>query len=605
MKNRSKLIGLFSLAAFTFAVGGCQSMDDELGTLHNDEVQQGDKVQVTFQAVAPTVGTEGSRTTLVDGKSVYWNSGDAIAVFPQHVYKMTDEYKFIADIPEGKMAQNAAFIGYVDTECDIYTALYPFELAVDYGYYGTDEIGFIISGQQPATPGSFASTMNPAWAQTDTLGGELSFQNIGALVKFTLTDVVPDLESITLVDNGERMLTGDFILNIEDPKVPVLATGRKWYTSNSGSVKMAGNFQEGQSYYFVIAPLEGVLSDGFSMIFRRADGTSFVKKGKAGVITNLQSSQIADLGEISLKNATFTKTIADLNFIAAVENATGIEWEKNSDGTVPLTEDNISKMRVINSLKIRSAGICSLEGIEYFTGLEQLDCLGNQLVELNVSDLKNLKRLDCSMNSLYNLNVSGLTSLTYLSCGANLLTSLDLSGITQLDSLGCYNNQIEELDVKNLVNLSWLSCEVNRLKDLDISGLTNLRKLICSTNFIEVLDVANLVNLTYLDCCDNQISVLDVKDLVNLYFLQCCTNVIEELNVSALERLNGFNCYANRLSTLDISNQRYLTYLGCSNQLNNNTDSKLHLTLNETLRSWWDSLDESQKQTMEVVKWVE
>ena len=40
MKNRSKLIGLFSLAAFTFAVGGCQSMDDELSLLLQEAMNQ-------------------------------------------------------------------------------------------------------------------------------------------------------------------------------------------------------------------------------------------------------------------------------------------------------------------------------------------------------------------------------------------------------------------------------------------------------------------------------------------------------------------------------------------------------------------------------------
>lgn len=565
MKSRNYLIGLFSLTALNFILGSCESLDDEPGALQDIHVQQGDKVQVTFQAVAPATGTEDSRTTLVDGKSVYWSSGDAIALFTDFASEKTDSYRFTSDIPEGKCVNTAFFTGFVDEGYEgPYTAFYPFELFKGYGWYNDEEYGicFTVPFLQTAIADNFAPRLNPTWAQTNIYGGVLNFQNIGALVKFTMTDVVPGLESIVLSDDVGKKISGEMVLGLKNPNVPVLSEYIDG--TSSGCIKMEGVFEDGQNYYFVVAPTEGVFSEGFSLTFNKSDGTCFVKKGKAGVITDLQSSQIVDLGNISLKNAMFAETITDLNFIAAVDRATGIDWTKNEDGTVPITEGNVAKMKAIQSLDISDAGIQSLYGIRYFTGLVDLKCNGNQLIELDVTGLKNLKALDCTGNAICRLEISGLSSLEELLCQKNKLSSLDVSESLNLNTLYCFSNDLSDLKLGALSRLRILNCCDNHLTSLDVSALDNLYEFNCSVNELSVLDVNRLVNLEFLFCDKNKLSELDVTNLSQLRRFTCSDNQISTLEVSTLTNLTDLVCASNRLKRLDVKNLKKMEGFNCS-----------------------------------------
>jgi hypothetical protein len=65
--------------------------------------------------------------------------------------------------------------------------------------------------------------------------------------------------------------------------------------------------------------------------------------------------------------------------------------------------------------------ITSLVGIEAFVNLETLNCSGNELTSLDVSECTALAYLDCSSNTLTSLDVSGCHALTYLDCSRNEL----------------------------------------------------------------------------------------------------------------------------------------------------------------------------------------
>ncbi|MBQ3585312.1 MAG: leucine-rich repeat domain-containing protein, partial [Synergistaceae bacterium] len=92
--------------------------------------------------------------------------------------------------------------------------------------------------------------------------------------------------------------------------------------------------------------------------------------------------------------------------------------------------------------------ITDLKGIEYFTALRGLDCGGNRLTTLDLSNNTALKVLWCHANHfLTELNVSKNTQLEALYCYYNQLTALDLSNNTALTVLDCHNNQLTALDV--------------------------------------------------------------------------------------------------------------------------------------------------------------
>ena len=97
-----------------------------------------------------------------------------------------------------------------------------------------------------------------------------------------------------------------------------------------------------------------------------------------------------------------------------------------------------SAIDTVTILSVSNQSISNLTGIEAFTVLTYLNCEGNQLTSLDVSQN---------------------TALTYLNCEDNQLTSLDLSNNTALIESKCQGNQLTSLDVSQNSALTYLYCE--------------------------------------------------------------------------------------------------------------------------------------------------
>jgi hypothetical protein len=122
------------------------------------------------------------------------------------------------------------------------------------------------------------------------------------------------------------------------------------------------------------------------------------------------------------------------------------------------TEIQVSEAAAFSgSISCGAMNISNLTGIEAFTSLTYLGCVGNQLSSLNVSQNTALTGLSCGNNQLYNLDVSQNTALTMLFCGGNQLTSLNLSQNTALTQLGCDGNQLTSLGVRNGNNTNFVN----------------------------------------------------------------------------------------------------------------------------------------------------
>ena len=138
------------------------------------------------------------------------------------------------------------------------------------------------------------------------------------------------------------------------------------------------------------------------------------------------------------------------------------------DGSVPTANVN-----AVTLLNVQAKNISDLTGIDAFDALEMLNCAGNQLTSLDISNNSALTELGCYANQLTSLDVSNNPSLAFLSCGGNQLTSLDLSNNSALTELYCYGNQLTSLDVSNNPSLSWLWCYTNQLISLDVRNGNN------------------------------------------------------------------------------------------------------------------------------------
>lgn len=192
----------------------------------------------------------------------------------------------------------------------------------------------------------------------------------------------------------------------------------------------------------------------------------------------------------------------DPNFLAYVKTLTGA-----SDGI--LTDTELGK---ITKIDCSSKNIADLTGIKYFTALEILGCVSNQLTSLDVSYNKELEQMNCSKNKILsldltnnkklfqlicngngmtNLNISSCSLMTYIDCISNQLSSIDLSNMSELKTVYCYGNNLVSLNVSNNPKLDFLSCGVNKLTTIDVSKNTLLTQLHIDGCNIAAVDLTN------------------------------------------------------------------------------------------------------------------
>ena len=498
-------------------------------------------VEMTFTATAAPA----TRTTLgekgADGEyPVLWTSGDEIVVMPAYGRfdkSELEEMKFTTSI-EGGTAATATFTGRTQPSENGYIAFYPADKLVEYsGQYLNYFVDFTIPTEQRAIAGNFESGIAPAYATTGQEGGDLEFEPMCGLVKFSLAGDVGNIKSVRF-EAGGQVLSGTYSCNLWFSTSYI--TG---FESSESHVILTGPFVAGKDYYMVVAPCS--LSGGFSFTFTRDDDSIHVKNGKIedGYISG---RYMGNFGTIDLSDATFVipseTDITDMAFIQIVEEAAGISLTRNDVGTVSLTKENLAEMASVAELNIAEKGLTDLSALKYFTGLQTLNCSRNSLTELDVSALTKLESLSCYLNKLTALDVSNQTLLKDLDCSDNQLTALDVSALTSLTSLDCSDNQLTALDVSNQTGLTDLDCSENQLTKLDVSNQTLLKDLDCAHNQLTALDVSNLTGLEKLDCADNQLPALDLNGLPALKNLDCSENRMSSLDISEFLNLYRVKC---------------------------------------------------------------
>jgi len=217
----------------------------------------------------------------------------------------------------------------------------------------------------------------------------------------------------------------------------------------------------------------------------------------------------------------------------------------------------------VTTLNVNNDSISDLTGIEDFTALTHLYCVGNELDSLDMSSNTALTVLYCYSNQLTSLDLSNNTALVRLDCYSNSLTTLDVSNNTSLTQLLCYSNSLNELDVSNNTLLTHLNCEQNSLRVLDVSNNTALMDLFCNYNSLTTLDVTSNTALTYLNYRDNSLNTVDVSNNTALTALVCSNNQLTSLDVSSNTALYSLACGYNNITSLDVSSNTALTDLSC------------------------------------------
>ena len=270
------------------------------------------------------------------------------------------------------------------------------------------------------------------------------------------------------------------------------------------------------------------------------------------VLFVMASCACADI-EISAAN------FPDNNFRACIRRI----CDYDNDGI--LTDDDLA---FPGYLDVSSQDISSLKGIEFFTGVLELNCENNNLTgTLDLSRNTNLENIDCSDNGIEQLNITGCMNLIYIDCSNNIITgTLDLSGRTNLVGVNCNNNKFASLNITGCMNLEGFSCGNNELTGtLDLSGRTALRWLECNNNKLESLNITGCMNLESVNCRENELTgTLDLSGRTKLTYVGCRINKLTGLNLTGCMALEGINCGNNEFTgILDLSGRTNITELWC------------------------------------------
>lgn len=316
-----------ALPLWTLLLGVASCDKEDIVAGGNGAEASGERVPMTFTALAPQPGQAQTRTELQPGVeedgqttyAVYWNAGDQIGIYDGESFQ-----PFTIDLQEGETAAAANFSGEASPGAGSYLAFYPYDAK---GLtYADGAVGFTLPVTQTAQAGSFATGVNPAWAQTNEAGGQLTFHNAAALVKFTLTaEDAAQVSNAVLTDTKDKPLAGGFSLSVAD--------GGATLTGNSGNtsafVKLDGNFgNTNADYLFVVACGEKQLEGGFTLAFNLKDGgqKTLTASGGLGTGQSLKAGVITNLGEIPLDGVPVTGIPISYGGESSTITTTGEIW---------------------------------------------------------------------------------------------------------------------------------------------------------------------------------------------------------------------------------------------------------------------------------------
>lgn len=414
------------LWATTIALGalcmtGC-SNDDDTDAAPTPGTPQ--LVTMTMQTV-PEPQTRAGYTDNGSEMLFSWHSGDKISVEVDGV----DANKN-CELTTTKAEKSAPFNGTVtnfDGEKTIY-AIYPYSAA---GYTVTDgKVTLTLPNPQEYSVGGpltncYLVGKGTATSAASGIDASVSMKQVMSFIKLNITNAPAGVTGVKMTDsNGVESLQTEITVEVATGKQSGIYTKRGVVELTMDVTDPTGTADK--EIYFAILP-QDKSAGFFTITVTFDDGSVKTIPAKKGLQFQRNMHYVVDV------DAAPAPVITNKALITAIETAASVSFEKNTDNDVVLTGANKAKIAVITELDISGKSLTSLDGIEYFTELTELNCNNNQLTTLNVSKLKNLTRLNCNENQLTDLAVSELKDLARLQCYNNRLSALDVSLLTKLE----------------------------------------------------------------------------------------------------------------------------------------------------------------------------
>ena len=236
--------------------------------------------------------------------------------------------------------------------------------------------------------------------------------------------------------------------------------------------------------------------------------------------------------------------------------------DTDGDGKISLEEAAALKSVEYTGTGEDGSTIMSLEGLEFFTGLEKIVLPNNNFLELDLSGRTTLTDVDISDNEeITSINLKGCSALKTVRAALDKsLESIDLQGCTSLVSCIAYGTKLKAIDVSACTLLESLIVYSSSLSALDVSGCTALTDLNagCAT-LASVKLPANSVITTLSLFGSSKLTSLDLSVLPGLKSLIISSTSISGLDLAKcplLEKLDIDSC--KKITTLDVSHNLHL-----------------------------------------------
>lgn len=298
------------------------------------------------------------------------------------------------------------------------------------------------------------------------------------------------------------------------------------------------------------------------------------ESGKSGdeVTFTVEKNTSSDSREVSFTFTCATNTVtltvkqSGKDVLASIKDKTLksvlMSADTDGDGKISLEEAAALKSVEYEGTGEDESTIMSLEGLEFFTGLEKIVLPNNNFLELDLSGRTTLTDVDVSDNEeITSINLKGCSALKTVRAALDKsLESIDLQGCTSLVSCVAYGTKLKAIDVSACTLLESLIVYAGSLTSLDVSAckvLTNLNAG-CST-LASVKLPANSVITTLSLSESSKLSSLDLSVLPGLKSLSIGSTSISSLDLAKcplLEKLDIDSC--KKITTLDVSHNLHL-----------------------------------------------
>lgn len=282
---------IFAVLAVLFAATACQKEFS-----FQDEPVAKETVPAEF-TIEASVDVNDTRAFLDETGDIFWNEGDALAVFQG---SKAEPYLFVTE--EEGLSCRFTYNGELKAEDGDFLALYPYNAEARQSSTGV--ITTVLPCEQTAAAGTFGKDANLAVAYAP-FRQPMSFKNAAAYAKvsFKTTDQNAAVTKITIRSVDESiLLSGTVILTptILDDAVTDVATVVTDGVPYASVVAPSGTtLTPDTDYYIVVAP--AALTSGYSIEFTTSDGLTF-SKDYTGSTYNAASFKRNNIAPVGKKN---------------------------------------------------------------------------------------------------------------------------------------------------------------------------------------------------------------------------------------------------------------------------------------------------------------